>query len=167
MSRSGTIARRTFLVAYTAIVGGVAFGYYAYKRPVANPLLNGLAEGEAALTPYVRIDASGITLITPRADSGQGAYSVQAALIAEELDVDLGQVRVDPGPPDPAYYNTALAADAAPFSPTDNGFAARSTRGVMDAMLKFMGLQITGGSTTVPDSFDKLRLAGAVARETL
>ena len=167
MSRIGTIARRTFLVASTAIVGGVAFGYYAYKRPVANPLLDGLAEGEAALTPYVRIDASGITLITPRADSGQGAYSVQAALIAEELDVELDQVRVDPGPPDPAYYNTALAADAAPFSPTDNSFAARSTRGVMDAMLKFMGLQITGGSTTVPDSFDKLRLAGAVARETL
>jgi isoquinoline 1-oxidoreductase beta subunit len=37
----------------------------------------------------------------------------------------------------------------------------------MDALMKFLGMQITGGSTTVPDSFDKLRIAGAVARETL
>lgn len=167
MSRLGTIARRSFLVGSAAVVGGVAFGYYMYKRPVANPLLNGLAKDAAALTPYVRIDAAGITLITPRADSGQGAYSVQAALIAEELDVELDQIRVDPGMPSPAYYNAALADEAAPFRSTDDSFVADSARGVMDAMLKFMGLQITGGSTTVPDSFDKLRMAGAVARETL
>ncbi|WP_299747470.1 molybdopterin cofactor-binding domain-containing protein [uncultured Tateyamaria sp.] len=167
MGRIGKIARRTFLVGSAAVVGGVAFGYYAYKRPVSNPLLNDLAEGEAALTSYVKIDSAGITLITPRADSGQGAYHVQAALIAEELDVELDQVSVDPGMPDPAYYNTALSAEAAPFRSTDDGFAADTTRGIMDAMMKFMGMQITGGSTTVPDSFEKLRLAGAVARETL
>ncbi|MFL4470405.1 molybdopterin cofactor-binding domain-containing protein [Tateyamaria armeniaca] len=167
MSRLGKFARRSFLIGSAAVVGGVAFGYYMYKRPVANPLLDNLAEGEAALTPYVLIDATGITLITPRADCGQGAYSVQAALIAEELDVELDQVRVDPGMPGPAYYNTALSAEAAPFRSTDDGFVADSARGVMDAMIKFVGLQITGGSTTVPDSFDKLRLAGAVARETL
>ncbi|APX12158.1 xanthine dehydrogenase family protein molybdopterin-binding subunit [Tateyamaria omphalii] len=167
MSRIGKIARRSFLVGSAAIAGGVAFGYYAYKRPVSNPLLADLADGEAALTPYVKIDATGITLITPRADSGQGAYHVQAALIAEELDVELDQIRVDPGMPDPAYYNTALSAEAAPFRSTDDGPVADTTRGIMDAMMKFMGLQITGGSTTVPDSFEKLRLAGAVARETL
>ncbi|WP_299043238.1 molybdopterin cofactor-binding domain-containing protein [uncultured Tateyamaria sp.] len=167
MSRIGKIARRTFLVGSAAVLGGVAFGYYAYQRPVSNPLLDDLSEGEAALTPYVKIDSAGITLITPRADSGQGAYHVQAALIAEELDVELDQVRIDPGMPDPAYYNTALSAEAAPFRSTDDGFAANSTRGIMDAMMKFMGMQITGGSTTVPDSFEKLRLAGAVARETL
>ncbi|WP_299611192.1 molybdopterin cofactor-binding domain-containing protein [uncultured Tateyamaria sp.] len=167
MSRIGKIARRTFLVGSAAVVGGVAFGYYAYKSPPANPLLTDLAEGEAALTPYVKIDSTGITLITPRADSGQGAYHVQAALIAEELDVELDQVRVDPGMPDPAYYNTALSSEAAPFRSTDDGFAANATRGIMDAMMKFLGMQITGGSTTVPDSFEKLRLAGAVARETL
>jgi isoquinoline 1-oxidoreductase beta subunit len=167
MSRIGTIARRTFLIGSAAVVGGVAFGYYAYKRPAQNPLLDDLADGAAALTPYVRIDQSGITLITPRADSGQGAYSVQAMLIAEELDVELDQIRVDPGPPDPAYYNTALSAEAAPFRSTDDSFAANTTRGVMDALMKFLGMQITGGSTTVPDGYEKLRIAGAVARETL
>ncbi|MFT5796747.1 MAG: isoquinoline 1-oxidoreductase beta subunit [Candidatus Azotimanducaceae bacterium] len=167
MGKIKTIARRTFLIGSAAIVGGVAFGVYKYKTPYANPMLDNLAEGEAAITPYVRIDASGITLITPRADSGQGAYSVQAILIAEELDVELDQVKVDPGMPDKVYYNTALGADGAPFAPTDDSFTANTTRTVMDSLMKFLGMQITGGSTTVPDSYEKLRLAGAVARETL
>ncbi len=167
MSRIGKIARRTFLIGSAAVVGGVAFGYYMYKRPAANPLLDDLAEGEAALTPYVKIDQSGITLITPRVDSGQGAYSVQAAMIAEELDVELDQIRVDPGVPAQAYYNTALGADSAPFAPTDDSMTANTVRGVMDAMMKFMSMDVTGGSTTVPDGYEKLRIAGAVARETL
>ena len=167
MGRVAKIARRTFLIGSAAIAGGVAFGYYMYKRPVANPLLDGLAPGEAALTPYVLIDANGVTLITPRADKGQGAYSVQAALIAEELDVDLDKVKVDPGPPSRAYWNTALSGEAVPFPSTDDGAMAETMRGVANAAVKFFGVQVTGGSTTVPDSFDKLRIAGAVARETL
>ncbi|MEM6536069.1 MAG: xanthine dehydrogenase family protein molybdopterin-binding subunit, partial [Pseudomonadota bacterium] len=161
------IARRTFLVGSMAVTGGVAFGYYAYQKPFENPLKAGLQDGEAALTPYVKIDASGVTLITPRADKGQGAYSVQAALIAEELDIELDQIKVDPGPPSAAYYNTAMAGEAVPFASTDRSFTAETVRRVADAPLKFIGLHITGGSSTVPDAFDKLRRAGAVARETL
>jgi isoquinoline 1-oxidoreductase beta subunit len=167
MSRAGKIARRTFLIGSAAIAGGVAFGVVAYKRPHANPLLDDLQEGEAALTPYVLVRPDGITLITPRADLGQGAYHVQAALLAEELDVDLLDVTIDPGQPSPAYYNTALSADAAPFPATDTGFMAETTRAVLDAPMKFLGVQITGGSTTVPDAYEKLRRAGAMARETL
>lgn len=167
MGKIAKYTRRAFLIGSAAIVGGVAFGVYKYKTPHANPLLDDLAEGEAALTPYVKIDGDTITLITPRSDLGQGAYHVQAVLIAEELDVDLDQVQVDPGPPSPAYYNTALAGEAVPFPPTDRGWVAESLRAVADAPMKFMGLQLTGGSTTVPDGWTKLRVAGAVARETL
>ncbi len=167
MGRLKTIARRTFLIGSAAVLGGVAFGTYLYKRPVENPLLAGLGEGEASINEYIRITADGVTLITPRADKGQGAYHVQAALIAEELDIDLDQVTVDPGPPSPAYYNTALSAEAPGFMPTDEGFAANATRTVMDAAMKIIGVQITGGSTTTADSWEKLRVAGAVARETL
>lgn len=167
MSKLGKIARRSFLIGSAAIAGGVAFGYYMYKRPPANPLLDTLGDGETALTEYVRIAPDGITLITPRADKGQGAYSLQAMLIAEELDVDLNQVSVDPGPPSPAYYNTALSDEAAPFRSTDDGFAAESVRNVIDVLMKFLGMQVTGGSTSAPDGYEKLRIAGAVARETL
>ena len=167
MGRVKTIARRTFLIGSVAIVGGVAFGVWRYKTPYANPLLSDLPEGAAALTPYVLITSDAITLITPRADKGQGAISVQAALVAEELDVDLDQIKTDPGPPSPAYYNTALSGDAVPLRATDESWLADTTRSLADAPMKFLGMQITGGSTTVPDGFDKLRHAGAVARETL
>ena len=167
MGRVAKIARRGFLLGSAAIAGGVAFGYYMYRRPAENPLLAGLAPGSAALTPHVLIDGAGVTLITPRMDMGQGVYSLQAMLIAEELDIGLDQVRVDPGPPAPAYYNTALAHEAVPFDPRDDSMLAQGARGVADAAMKFTGMQITGGSTTAPDGYEKLRLAGAVARETL
>src|SRR6516162_2622305 len=104
MSRAGKIARRTLLIGSTVVAGGVAFGIYAYRRAPANPLLENLGAGQAAPTPYVRLDQSGVTIITPRADVGQGAYSVLAALVAEELDLAWEQVKVDPGPPSSAYY---------------------------------------------------------------
>jgi len=167
MGKIGTIARRTFLIGSAAIAGGIAFGYYAYKKPGENPLLAGLQEGETVLTSYVKINGDGITLITPRADVGQGAYSMQAMLIAEELDVELDAITVDPGVPSATYYNTALANEAAPFRSTDDGVLANSIRSVMDAAIKFLGVQVTGGSSSVPDAYEKLRIAGAVARETL
>lgn len=147
------IARRTFLIGSAVIVGGVAFGYYKYKTPYPNPLEDDLGEGEAAITPFVKIDQDGVTLITPRADKGQGAYSIQTYLLAEELDVDPLTVRTSVGVPSPAYYNGAVLDESAP--------------GLGDILGKLMGLQITGGSSTVPDMYDRLREAGAVARETL
>ncbi|WP_300586373.1 molybdopterin cofactor-binding domain-containing protein [Marivita sp.] len=165
MGRLKTIARRTFLIGSAAVAGGVAFGVYTVRKPHENPLT--AAAGEAVLTPYVKITADGITLITPRADSGQGVYHVQAALIAEELDVDLDQIKADPGPPSPAYWNTALAAEAAEFLVPAAGMMQDMAEGAVTSVMKVMGLQITGGSTSVPDQFEKLRLAGASARETI
>ncbi|MEX8195049.1 xanthine dehydrogenase family protein molybdopterin-binding subunit [Comamonas guangdongensis] len=167
MSKLSHIARRSFLVGSAAIAGGVIFGTYLVRRTPANPLLGERADGQAVFNPWVKIDARGITLIAPHTDLGQGVRSVQAALIAEELDLEWGQFAVEPGPPSAAYYNTALAAEQVPFMSTDTSNSAQAMRSAMGAMFKVLGLQLTGGSSTVPDSFTKLRLAGAVARETL
>jgi isoquinoline 1-oxidoreductase subunit beta len=167
MSRAGKIARRGFLIGSAAVVGGVAFGVYAYKRTPTNPLLAELENGQAALTPYVRVDQSGVTIITPRADVGQGAYSVLAALVAEELDLAWSEVKVDPGPPSGAYYNGKVLAEAFPFAATDMGFLARDARVLGDVVGKFLGLQLTGGSSTAADGYEKMRAAGATAREVL
>ncbi len=153
MASVKTIARRSFLIGSSAIAGGVAFGVYSYKKPLPNPLETGLQAGEAALTPFVKIDKNGVTLITPRADKGQGAYSIQAYLLAEELDVDPTQVRLSPGVPSPTYYNSTVMNEGMP--------------GMGHVIGRLMGLQITGGSSTVPDMYERLRRAGAVARETL
>ncbi|MCK0167724.1 molybdopterin-dependent oxidoreductase [Jannaschia sp. S6380] len=167
MGRAATIARRTFLIGSAAIAGGVAFGVWAYRREGENPLLADLPEGAATLNPYVLIDAGGVTLITPRTDVGQGATSIQATLLAEELDLDPATVRTDPGPASPAYYNGKVAAEGMPLAAWDDGTAARAGRVASDVAGKFVGLHLTGGSTTVPDAYDKLRAAGAAARETL
>lgn len=167
MSRPVTIARRSFLVASAAIAGGVAFGTYLVRRTPANPLLAERQDGETVFNPWVKIDAKGVTLIAPHTDLGQGVRSVQAALIAEELDLAWGQFSVEPGPPSAAYFNTALADEQVPFMSTDTSATAEALRSAMGGLFKVLGLQLTGGSSTVPDSFVKLRLAGAVARETL
>ena len=167
MGRLKTFTRRSFLIGSVAVAGGVAFGSYVVAKPHNNPLLADLGQDEAAITPYVLINADGVTLITPRADSGQGAYSVQAALIAEELDVELDQIRIDPGKPSAAYWNKALAEEAAAFMVPSGGVSEKVAYGALSAVMKTIGMQITGGSTTVPDGFIKLRQAGAVARETL
>ncbi len=167
MGRVKTIARRTFLIGSVAIAGGVAFGTYLVKRTPENPLLGDIGEGEATFNPWVKIDSEKVTLITPHGDKGQGVVSAQAALIAEELDIEFGQFETDFGKPDAAYWNTALADDGVPFMATDESFAAETARSAMGGLTKVLGLQVTGGSTTIPDSFDKLRRAGAVARETL
>lgn len=167
MGRGKTIARRSFLIGSAVIAGGVAFGTYLVKRDPDNPLTAQAAPGDAVFNPWVKINAEGITLITPHTDLGQGAASMQAMLIAEELDVDLDQITTIPGTPAGAYYNTALAAEAVPFRSNDESFAAEAMRSTMGAVMKVLGAQVTGGSTSVPDSFDKLRTAGAVARETL
>ena len=103
-SKIGKIARRTFLIGSVADVGGAAFGVWRYKTPYGNPLKDNLADGEAALTPYVKIDQTGVTIITPRGEMGQGVQTTLAAMVAEELDIAWEDVRIEHGPASKAYY---------------------------------------------------------------
>ncbi len=164
MSRIGTIARRTFLIGSAAIAGGVAFGWYAYRKPYANPIEG---DGIAALTPYVLIDQSGVTIIAPRAEMGQGVHTTLAALVAEELNLPWDQVRVMHGPASAAYHNAAVLEEGVPFAPTDTSWLAETLRSAMHVPAKFIGFQITGGSSSTPDAYEKMRAAGAVARVAL
>ena len=161
------IARRGLLFGSLAIAGGVAFGWWKYKTPYANPLEEGLAEGAATLNPYVLIDGSGVTVIAPRAEMGQGIHTTLAALVAEEMDLAWDQIRVIHGPASHAYFNAAVLTEGVPFAPTDEGWIAETVRGAMAVPGKFLGFQITGGSSSIPDAYDKMRLAGAGARAVL
>ncbi|EBA15186.1 isoquinoline 1-oxidoreductase, beta subunit, putative [Roseobacter sp. SK209-2-6] len=165
MASIGKIARRTFLIGSAAIVGGVAFGAYYVSRPAPNPLKPG--EGEAALNPFVLIDGNGITLFAPRAEMGQGVKTSWAALIAEELDVELDQVRVLHGPAAKAYYNSAFMLDALPGKGYDSGNFKHSIGEALGHLGKVLNLHGTGGSTSMKDGYERMRLAGASARETL
>jgi isoquinoline 1-oxidoreductase beta subunit len=82
-------------------------------------------------------DDNTITLISARSEMGQGVYTSMPMLIAEELHVDLKSIKVAIAPPDKAYTNALL------------------------------GAQITGGSTSVRDGWEKLRIGGAQVRTML
>ena len=149
MSRIGTIARRGFLIGSVAVAGGVVFGVYKYRQPLPNPLLEKADPGANALTPYLRIDAQGVTVITPRAEMGQGVQSTLAALVAEELDLPWNGLRFEHGPPAAAYYNEAGVKEGVPFSPLDQGTAASMMRGTMGVMAKFLAMQFTGAGSRI------------------
>lgn len=92
------------------------------------------------LNAWVHIaDDNSITLITARSEMGQGVYTALPMLLAEELGVDLASIKVEVAPPNAKAYGNALVG----------------------------GLQLTGGSTSVRDGWDRLRIAGAQAREML
>ena len=114
MGRIASITRRTFLIGSSAIAGGVAFGIFAARQDPTNPLLATLEDGDAAFNPWVMIDSEKVTLIAPHGDKGQGVLSTQAALIAEEMDLDWGDFDVSFGVPSGAYWNRAFAEEGVP-----------------------------------------------------
>ncbi|MFD3408400.1 molybdopterin cofactor-binding domain-containing protein [Aquirufa sp. HETE-83D] len=47
-----------------------------------------------SLTPFIKIDANGITIFNPNPEMGQGSYQAVASMIAEELEVTLDQITI-------------------------------------------------------------------------
>ncbi|HEY9452049.1 MAG TPA: molybdopterin cofactor-binding domain-containing protein, partial [Bradyrhizobium sp.] len=166
------LSRRAFVFGSAAVAGGIAFGAYGDAEAAAtaangNPLAAGLGPNSVSFNPWVEISPEKITLIAQHADIGQGVGSVQPIMIAEEMDLDPGQFEIRFAGPSPAYFNTGFADEFAPFLAADQSPAAEHARAAVLESLRESGLQMTGGSSTIPDTYEKLRVAGAVARETL
>ncbi len=159
------IARRSFLVGSVAIAGGVAFGVYKFREVPPNPLEP--TDGATPLNPFVVITRDGVTIITPKAEMGQGVQSTWAALAAEELDVDWEDITVLHGPPAQAYFNSALFGEGIPGLAYKVGPTGAYIRDLAGGGAKLLSLQLTGGSTSTRDGYEKMRMAGATARETL
>ena len=133
MTRTQT-SRRAFLKAGAAASGGLLMALH-----LPGTLGQAMAAGTVN-TPnaWVHIgDDNSITILSSHSEMGQGVHTSMPMLVAEELNVELSQVKVVDAPPGAAYVNALL------------------------------GAQITGGSTSVRDGWVKLRTAGAQVREML
>ena len=87
---------------------------------------------------WVRVGSdNSITILCARSEMGQGVFTSMPMLIAEELNVDLAKVKVEMAPAGEQYINMMI------------------------------GGQLTGGSTSVRDAYERLRTAGAQARAVL
>jgi isoquinoline 1-oxidoreductase subunit beta len=147
MNRSNVLpsrpGRREFLKgAGGAAVAALTIGFEwagSTRRAIA---LAGAANTAAPFAPnaFVRIGAdNSITIISKHIEMGQGSYTGLATVLAEELDADWTQVRVESAPADATRY----------------------------ANLAFGKIQGTGGSSAIANSWPQLRDAGAKARAML
>ncbi len=131
--------RRGFLKVGAAIGGGLVVN-------LALPLVlkstwAAAAAGSSNFAPnaFIRIDRTGVvTLVMPMVEMGQGVYTALPMLVAEELEVDLDQVRLEHAPPNDALYANAI-----------------------------LHVQTTGLSSSVRAFWTPLRQAGATARTLL
>jgi isoquinoline 1-oxidoreductase subunit beta len=128
------LSRRHFLVTGVAAGGGMMIGW-ASKAEAQT-------EKDSARPPnaFIRIDRENkVTIISPMIEMGQGTYTSLPMLVAEELDVDVGNITVDHAPANDALYGNPQLANE----------------------------QITGGSTSIRAFYLPLRRVGATARAML
>jgi CO/xanthine dehydrogenase Mo-binding subunit len=140
INRRSALQAGGLALAFTWIGGSKAFAAISPRRQPADAAA-ALADGNPPFAPnaFIRIDADGgVRLVMPMVEMGQAIYTGSAMLLAEELGVDLDQVRVEHSPPNEALYGMPL-----------------------------LGGQITGGSTSTRGTYGVLREAGAVARTLL
>src|SRR5208337_3114075 len=106
-----TIGRRSFLRVSAVAGGGLLLS--AYIDPVEKALAQApQGPPPAVLTPnaFIRISPDGIVTITAKnPEVGQGIRTMLPMLIAEELDVDWKDVRIEQGDVDPAKYGLQIA----------------------------------------------------------
>ncbi len=125
---------------FLKVSGSVAGGLALgfYMPGRHNVALAADAAATASPNAWVKIAPDNtITIMVARSEMGQDVYTSMPILVAEELEVDLNKVKIEFAPPAEVYINALL------------------------------GGQLTGGSTSVRDAWEKLRKAGASARMML
>ncbi len=133
-----------------------------------------LKEGEVDLNGWIKIAADGSVLLAMnRSEMGQGTHTALAMLVAEELDVPLTRVRLFTAPNESLYGNVAVLVASVPwFHPRDTEpgretAAARAVQWTVAKVARELGVNMTGGSSSVADAWEVLRLAAATARAQL
>ncbi len=163
--------RRRFLITAGVAGGIVAIGawrFYRKRDRLAPPDALAANEGEAILTGWIKIDRDGHVVVqVPRQEMGQGITTSLPMLVAEELDADPAQVRFEQAVVDPFYANGTLMGDGVPMRPDDSSWLAAIMRTTQFKLGEVLGVQATGGSTSVRDAWISMRRAGAAARAML
>jgi isoquinoline 1-oxidoreductase beta subunit len=135
------LSRRSFIRGAAGLTLGVCLPLGALAQTAGTKTSNAAAQ-TAVFEPnaFLRIGAdNSITVISKHLEMGQGTYTGLATIVAEELDANWANVKVEGAPADAKRYNNLLWGPA----------------------------QGTGGSTAMANSWDQMRQAGATARAML
>ena len=141
ISNLGNPSRRRFLAGAGLIIG---VSFVAPNAFAATLLKGSPADVQAAagavmqrLRPH-RARTIRSRVLSKHIEFGQGPYTGLATLVAEELDADWSQMRAAAAPADDKIYANLI-----------------------------FGVQGTGGSSAIANSFEQMRKAGATARAML
>ncbi|CAN5882490.1 xanthine dehydrogenase family protein molybdopterin-binding subunit [soil metagenome] len=163
-------SRRRFILGGLGVAGALLIGWGVLPpRQRLNgvaPLLTGA--GEIALNGWIKIAKDGsVTVVVHRSEMGQGIHTALQMLVAEELDVPMSMVKPMHASIDKIYGNIAVLADGLPFHPDDTGSLKKTAVWMTSKLARELGIQMTGGSSSVKDAWMPLRQAGATARAML
>ena len=167
--------RRTLLLSGLGAAGALVVGWGLMPlRDRVGGLDSWAGEGdEVGLNGWIRIATDGaVVLAMNRSEMGQGTHTALAMLVAEELDVPLARVRLVPAGQDRLYGNVAMFVGSLPIHPGESEpgretNSARSGQWVVAKIARELGINATGGSSSVADGWEVLRLAAATARARL
>jgi isoquinoline 1-oxidoreductase subunit beta len=133
-----TTSRREFLKSSALLSVGVFIPAAQFGHSQSNISAN--AGQNLAPNAFVRVHAdNSVSVMIKHVEMGQGTYTGLCALVAEELDADWSQMRAESAPADAALYNN----------------------------LSWGPMQGTGGSSSLSNSYEQMRKAGAQTRAVL
>lgn len=170
MQQGSKKSRRRFILGGLGLTGALLVGWGALPPRQRLQGAHGLwtEAGEVALNGWIKIAEDGsVHVAMHRSEMGQGIHTALQMLVAEELDVPMHLVRPMAAPIDKIYGNIAVMADGLPFHPDDHGTVQRVAHWMTSKLARELGLQITGGSSSVKDAWLPLRQAGATAKAML
>ena len=167
--------RRTWLLSALGTTGALVIGWGVMpaRSRLGSPELMLKTEGDVALNGWIKIAKDGaVVLAMPRSEMGQGIHTALAMLVAEELDVPLNRVRLEQASADSIYGNVAMLVASLPFHPLDSEGEHKPTKIKMGEWLvgkiaRELGINATGGSSTIADLWEPMRMAAATARASL
>jgi isoquinoline 1-oxidoreductase subunit beta len=163
--------KRTFFLAGAGIGGAllVGWGLMPARSRLGAPELMLPKAGDVALNGWIKITRDGrIVMAMPRSEMGQGVHTALPMLVAEELDVPLASVQIAQSAFDAIYGNVAMLTGGLPFHPRDDHTTlVKSSEWMVGKMGRELGLLVTGGSSSVADAWEPVRLAAATVRAQL
>jgi isoquinoline 1-oxidoreductase beta subunit len=170
------VRRRRFMLLSAVGAGGALMLGWAGLPPRSRLGSADLWPSDAsavALNGWIKVVPDGsISFAMPFAEMGQGVHSALALLVAEEMDIAPSRVTPVQAPHDSVYGNVAMFVGSLPLHPssTEPGHqttVARLGEWMVRKVARELGIAVTGGSSTVADAWDPLRLAAATARAQL
>jgi isoquinoline 1-oxidoreductase beta subunit len=109
-SCNDTTSRRSFLKVTALAGGGILLASYAEPLEALQRLSGAAPAADPMLSAFIRITADNVVTITAKnPEIGQGIKTMLPMLIAEELDVDWKNVRVEQADFDPTKYPAQVA----------------------------------------------------------